>query len=299
MSQTSSFSSHRHRATSGGDYYYAETETVENVLKHLMPVKFTPENLADEIGTIETFSSALLESFEATFSSNVFEAPEDVPPRDTSRYTCTVVFDLDETLIYAREGNRYCIRPFARVLLEFLKKEVEGVEVLVWSAGSRPHVECCLSLLDPTKDLFSYAICRGEWTSTAAQNERRFKNLKHLSGRCMNTTILLDDSFTASGCNDVGNVIVLPKFEPNDENFENFATDLTLFFVLQLLAWLYIVSSKSEETFFSLKEQITNHPFVVERRERKINFVHIVLDVNDFMNFEKRALWWKSGGGIV
>lgn len=284
------------------DDEYSLENSFKGAMKHLMPVKFPEGSLDEELKMNEKFDVRILELFEKTISPNVFEDPQDVLPRDEKNF-CTVVFDLDETLVYAR-GDSYCIRPFTRVLLEFLRSDAKGVEIMVWSAGTRSHVECCLSLLDPSSNIFSYAVCRGEWASPKSQVEGNFKNLGNLKGRCSKTIILFDDSLLASSSNPFGNVIVLPKFEPSLETGNFDSIDVTLFYVIQMVAWLHMTIFRESGEPFLIREQISNHPFVIEKIERRQYSIrerrvpHLVLDIHDFVDLEKRVLWWKAGGII-
>eukprot|EP01013_Petalomonas_cantuscygni_P022892 TRINITY_DN44216_c0_g1_i1.p1 TRINITY_DN44216_c0_g1~~TRINITY_DN44216_c0_g1_i1.p1 ORF type:complete len:285 (-),score=48.57 TRINITY_DN44216_c0_g1_i1:624-1478(-) len=65
--------------------------------------------------------------------------------RRDDRSKLTVVLDLDETLIYAREGPLYC-RPHLDELLEFLGDKCETV---VWTAGIRPYAQAVIKNIDP------------------------------------------------------------------------------------------------------------------------------------------------------
>ena len=63
-----------------------------------------------------------------------------IPPQakaDEGKYT--VVFDLDETLIYAREGPLYA-RPGLDDLFSTVR---DSVEALVWTAGLRAYAQVC------------------------------------------------------------------------------------------------------------------------------------------------------------
>lgn len=56
-----------------------------------------------------------------------------------------MILDLDETLIYAREGPLYC-RPHLDDLLLWLG---ENCETVVWTAGIRPYAQAVIKNIDP------------------------------------------------------------------------------------------------------------------------------------------------------
>lgn len=265
---------------------------IKKAIDRLLPVKMEEKMFEDELSMLETFSATLIDFFEFSYSGHVYENPEDVPQRNKNIHFCTVIFDLDETLIHARDG-KYFIRPFARFILEFIKTKLKGVEIILWSAGIRSHVECSLSLLDPSSSIFSYAICRGEWFYEGNESKSNFKNLTRLKGRCRSTTLFFDDNLRVSESN-IGNVIIVPKFIPlrqdEDEDFLNI--DTTLYFSAQLIASLYIVSKG--ETKFSLRKHIERHPFVKILRGE--TFDHYMIDFkNIHKDFDEKVTLWSSG----
>ncbi|CBH14739.1 TFIIF-stimulated CTD phosphatase, putative [Trypanosoma equiperdum] len=63
-----------------------------------------------------------------------------VAPASGTERRYTLVLDLDETVIYAREGPLYA-RAYLKELLSFIRK---NFEVIVWTAGEREYAECIL-----------------------------------------------------------------------------------------------------------------------------------------------------------
>jgi RNA polymerase II subunit A small phosphatase-like protein len=81
-----------------------------------------------------------------------------IPPKrrdDKTRYT--IVLDLDETLIYAREGPLYA-RPHLDELLAFLG---EHCETVVWTAGVRAYAQAVIRNIDPN-GVIDHCIYRHE-----------------------------------------------------------------------------------------------------------------------------------------
>lgn len=186
--------------------------------------------------------------------------PRVLPDRER-RTPCSAVFDLDETLVTARDGRHVVIRPYARYLLEqlvALRLPVEhpadptvvdddaprAVEIIVWSAGVRQHVDRCLRLLDPAGVLVDHAICRGEsWLPL--QNLDRvpagffgiaLKDLSMLPGRA-GSSFLVDDSAYAA-VRSGGRAVLVPPFKPTDPTA---CTDTALLFVLQFVTFVALV----------------------------------------------------------
>eukprot|EP00754_Rhynchopus_humris_P002738 Rhum_TRINITY_DN11505_c0_g1::Rhum_TRINITY_DN11505_c0_g1_i1::g.45059::m.45059/K17616/CTDSPL2; CTD small phosphatase-like protein 2 len=73
---------------------------------------------------------------------------------DGGKYT--VVLDLDETLVYARDGPLR-IRPGCRELLAML---AEHCELVVWTAGERAYAHSVIEDLDPRKEYVRHCIYR-------------------------------------------------------------------------------------------------------------------------------------------
>jgi hypothetical protein len=127
--------------------------------------------------------------------------------------------------------------------LRSIRRGPRAVEVIVWSAGIRAHVDRCLRLIDPDGTLVDHAVCRGEswlprtpqpgtpWTLTGVA----LKDLSVLPGRA-STSVLVDDSPYVS-VRSGGRAIVVPAFHP-DSGSQN---DTTLLYVLQVVTYLALV----------------------------------------------------------
>eukprot|EP01013_Petalomonas_cantuscygni_P043827 TRINITY_DN84_c0_g1_i1.p1 TRINITY_DN84_c0_g1~~TRINITY_DN84_c0_g1_i1.p1 ORF type:complete len:490 (-),score=31.80 TRINITY_DN84_c0_g1_i1:898-2367(-) len=136
------------------------------------------------IPTSELAQRGLLQGMSRT----IYCDPREVPRR-RSDAVFTVVLDLDDTLLCAREEEEttpldtdttrayskrivvtgYCVRPHAHDFLVALRELCDrvgerAVEVIVWSAGDMEHVRRGVHILDPDGVLIDHVVCRGpEW----------------------------------------------------------------------------------------------------------------------------------------
>lgn len=105
--------------------------------------------------------------------------------KDGDERKYTVVLDLDETLVYGREGPLFT-RPGLAELLEFLSKTCETV---VWTAGEREYAKRIIRNIDP-KGVIEHCIYRHpKWFNGASH----WKDLS-LCGRDMDHVILIDNT---------------------------------------------------------------------------------------------------------
>lgn len=220
-------------------------------------------------------------------SSRCFKDPRRLPPRGPA-FLWTVVFDLDETLGAVDrtdvDNKLFTSRPYAIHFLKALHAiraplvpgelsrlaaaagidsvlRPRAVEVIIWSAGVREHVDRCLEILDPSGTLVDHAICRGnEWlpvdpvpwfpSPTTAGHRlpcgslfieppapplgvlrgSALKDVSLLPGREA-SSILFDDLPLAS-IRSGGRVVLLPVFSPASPTTES---DTTLLFVLNVI----------------------------------------------------------------
>lgn len=84
-----------------------------------------------------------------------------IPAKRKDDRKITVILDLDETLIYAREGPLYC-RPHLDELLHFLG---ENCETVVWTAGIRPYAQAVIKNIDPTGIIQHCVYRHNKWFS--------------------------------------------------------------------------------------------------------------------------------------
>ncbi|RNF25780.1 nuclear lim interactor-interacting factor [Trypanosoma conorhini] len=107
------------------------------------------------------------------------------PKASTLTDRITVVLDLDETLVYAREGPLY-VRPGIEELLQFLE---ENCETVVWTAGMKQYAEAVVRLID-TNGCVHHTIARD---STWFRGSSCSKDLS-LLGRDTETTIVFENT---------------------------------------------------------------------------------------------------------
>eukprot|EP01006_Ploeotia_vitrea_P053009 TRINITY_DN67746_c6_g3_i1.p1 TRINITY_DN67746_c6_g3~~TRINITY_DN67746_c6_g3_i1.p1 ORF type:complete len:276 (-),score=24.50 TRINITY_DN67746_c6_g3_i1:198-1025(-) len=109
-----------------------------------------------------------------------------IPPKRNDGHKYTVVLDLDETLIYAREGPLYA-RPHLDELLQFLG---EHCEVVVWTAGVRAYAQAVIRNIDK-HNVIDHCIYRHEkWFTGCAGYSKDLA----LVGRDLNHVIIIENT---------------------------------------------------------------------------------------------------------
>lgn len=125
-----------------------------------------------------------------------------VPPKDPAlRDRITIVMDLDETLIYAREGPLYA-RPGLDDLLKYLK---EHCEAIVWTAGVKAYAQAVVRNIDTKYEAISHTVYRHrKWfTGQAGYN----KDLT-LLGRNLDTTLIIENTPDCVRGNETNGILV-------------------------------------------------------------------------------------------
>lgn len=191
--------------------------------------------------------------------------PRHLPPRP-HHYLYTLVLDVDETLVTARDQQNLVFRPGAHRLLRRLARLrlpvtqfnednhtdtvvlCRAVEIVIWSAGVRGHVDRCVQLLDPDGTLIDHAICRSSsWLPSRASQLPpgapeppifgvACKDLSLLPGRGA-SSFIVDDSPYAAVCSG-GRALIIPAF---DTSSPSVTLDTTLLFVLQVAMFVVAV----------------------------------------------------------
>lgn len=110
-----------------------------------------------------------------------------LPPTQGSRDRLCIVLDLDETLVFGRDGP-IVERPGARELLQALARE--NCEVVVWTAAERAYAHDVIRKIDPS-GVISHCVYRHHkwWTGRPGYS----KNLRAL-GRNIHRTVLIDNT---------------------------------------------------------------------------------------------------------
>eukprot|EP01064_Diplonema_japonicum_P012886 TRINITY_DN20231_c0_g1_i2.p1 TRINITY_DN20231_c0_g1~~TRINITY_DN20231_c0_g1_i2.p1 ORF type:complete len:456 (+),score=92.66 TRINITY_DN20231_c0_g1_i2:78-1445(+) len=134
-----------------------------------------------------------------------------IPPQaEEDKGLPVVVFDLDETLIYAREGPLH-----ARAGVAEMFKMLHGkAEVLVWTAGMRAYAQAIIQQIDPLNVVKHCVYRHPKWHPIAASGQR--KNLTFL-GRPMEHILLVENS-PDSLIGDEENAVLLPDYVGRDED---------------------------------------------------------------------------------
>ncbi|KAJ9466044.1 Mitochondrial import inner membrane translocase subunit tim50 [Diplonema papillatum] len=120
-------------------------------------------------------------------------------PSDSGKYT--VVFDLDETLVYAR-GGPILSRPGAA---QVLRSAADNAEVIIWTAGERGYAMNAVRQLDPSRSVKHTVSRDGRWFAGDG-----VKDLRKL-GRDVSKTIIIENT---PDCirNNTDNAVLLPDF---------------------------------------------------------------------------------------
>ena len=111
-----------------------------------------------------------------------------IPPqdkKDEGKYV--VVLDLDETLVYAREGPLK-IRPGCRELLMMLASQCE---VIVWTAGERCYAHTVLDDIDPRREYVRHCVYRHPKWFTGQQGQ--MKDIRLLD-RAMDKLVMVENT---------------------------------------------------------------------------------------------------------
>ena len=114
-------------------------------------------------------------------SEYILPSPE---AADENKYT--VVLDLDETLIYAREGPLYA-RPG---LEDFLTDLSENCEIVVWTAGLRAYAQAIIRHVDPLSKIRHCIYRHAKWFTGKAGYRKDLRTL----GRTLEKTIIIENT---------------------------------------------------------------------------------------------------------
>jgi len=154
----------------------------------------------------------------------------------------TVVFDLDETLIYAREGPLYA-RPGLDELLGFCQEKMEPI---VWTAGVKAYAQAVVRNIDK-KSVIRHCVYRHKkwFTGCAGYN----KDLT-LLGRDMDKLLILENTPDCVRGNET-NGIVVEDYEGGEHQ------DMTL---LAITALLRDMVEKYENQGITIPQYIQSTP---------------------------------------
>ncbi|KAG8348802.1 putative NLI interacting factor like phosphatase [Trypanosoma vivax] len=124
-----------------------------------------------------------------------------------TRYT--LVLDLDETVVYAREGPLYA-RAYLKELLHFIKK---NFEVIVWTAGEKEYAKSILEEINVDNTIKHLIYRHKSWFT----NHDYTKDLKKL-GRNIDYVLIVENSPDCVRTNPQNSILV--------EDFEVHAPDV-------------------------------------------------------------------------
>lgn len=154
-----------------------------------------------------------------------------IPSLKESCKKYTIVLDLDETVVYGRDGPLYS-RAFLQHLLRSISKDFE---VIVWTASDRGYAKRVLEEINKDHTIEHLVYRHDKWF----QDENSYtKDLKKL-GRSMDYTIIIENSPDCIRQNPQNGIIV-QEFSISLENGEQSTkkrerTDQTLNILVNLL----------------------------------------------------------------
>ena len=179
----------------------------------------------DGISTAAALASSSLDDFEMQGSRaklrmcHIDTFPEQ---RESDKGRPTIVFDLDETLVYARDGT---IRP--RPFVNQLLKNIQGrCECIVWTAGVRAYAHRVITTMD-VDGVISDCICRHDAWFQQPNGQSYVKDLT-LLGRDLSRTIIIENTPDCVVRNPLNSIIVSDYVSRNP-------TDITLNVINQIL----------------------------------------------------------------
>lgn len=135
-----------------------------------------------------------------------------VGPSQDSQKKYTVVFDLDETVVYARDGPLYG-RAYLKELLRAIK---DRFEVIVWTAGERDYAKAVLEEINEDHIIQHLVYRHRKWF-----NEEDYTKDLHQLGRNLDYTIMVENTPDCVRANPENGIIV-EDFEvlPNEERVQ-------------------------------------------------------------------------------
>ena len=122
-----------------------------------------------------------------------------VAPSNDGAKKYTVVFDLDETVVYARNGPLYA-RAYLKDLFRSIK---DDFEVIVWTAGERDYAKCILEEINEDHIIQHLVYRHKKWFN----EEDYTKDLRQL-GRDLNYTIMIENTPDCVRANPQNSIIV-------------------------------------------------------------------------------------------
>lgn len=122
---------------------------------------------------------------------------------DTNKFT--LIFDIDETLIFIKQGD-IVSRPFLDKLLNFIRNKFN---VIIWTAGCKKHATFVLHFVDPECNI-RYCICESDWGTLYSKNI----NILNID---TSKTLLIDNTFFCIQSN-TSNSILINSFDENSHD---------------------------------------------------------------------------------
>ena len=150
-----------------------------------------------------------------TTSLNLKPKSPFLPPIDKSKYTYSLVLDLDETLVHSIEetGNTF-LRPGVK---EFLEKLSPFYEIIIFTAGVKDYADNLLDQIDAQNKLIQHRLYREH---TTVINRVNVKDIKKL-GRDLKKVIIIDNISENFGKESDNGIFITPWFgDKNDKELK-------------------------------------------------------------------------------
>ena len=138
-----------------------------------------------------------------------------LPPIDKSKYTYSLVLDLDETLVHSIEetGNTF-LRPGVK---EFLEKLSPFYEIIIFTAGVKDYADNLLNQIDTQNKLIQHRLYREHTTIINGVNVKDIKKL----GRNLKKVIIIDNISENFGKESDNGIFITPWFgDKNDKELK-------------------------------------------------------------------------------
>ena len=134
---------------------------------------------------LEIINSMMYKQVLSSFNSPA-KAPF-LPPLDKTKYTYSLVLDLDETLVHTLpETNKTLIRPGVDT---FLKELAPFFEIIIFTAGVQEYADSLLNQIDKEHKLIQHRLYRQHCTFEKSGNVKDMSKL----GRDLSKVIIIDN----------------------------------------------------------------------------------------------------------
>ena len=154
-------------------------------------------------------------------------------PTDPAAPLITVVFDLDETLVYNRrmDLDHALLRPYALHMLNALR-QLPGLEIVLWTASTRDTAAPVVDQLSSRGAVFDHLIFRDErWFTDPTAHTKDLR----LLGRDMSRVVIVDNQPNCCKLNPGNSVLVEDYLGATDESAKEDASLVNLYYMVDFM----------------------------------------------------------------